>query len=148
MTPGPSPRRTHDGDLVLLQLTAEAAGHLTMALQRHVQWARQAGLGLPAGLAELERSLANRASRGQAGSPLQDLWEVRQSEVVTPRLLTYADTARTLGVGESTVKRLVKRGDLTAVHVIGSARIAVAEIDRYIDDLTRAIQTNEGAATA
>ncbi|CCH77736.1 Excisionase/Xis, DNA-binding (modular protein) [Nostocoides japonicum T1-X7] len=127
--------RLAERDLLVLEVTPEAAGHIAVALLLHAKEARKAALDLPVGLDDLTTAFVNRARRGQDGSPLQDLWKVRQAAVVTPRLLTYADTAKALGVGESTVKRLVRRGDITAVHVLGAARIPVAEVDAYITRL-------------
>lgn len=128
------PRR--DPGLFVIAMSAEVAGHLCIALQQHVKWGQTSGLALPAELAELEKALADRASRGQHGSPLSDLWQVRQTSTVPPQLVSYADAARILGVGQSTVKRLVRAGDLTAVHILGSARLQVAEIELYITRLT------------
>lgn len=128
--------KTRDRDVLLMSVSAEVAGHVCIALQQHRKWARTAGLAVPDELDQLERALANRARRGQAGTPLEDLWTVRHSEVMAPRLLTYAATAQVLGVGERTVKRLVQSCDLTPVRIGGSARIRVEELEDYIDQLT------------
>ena len=123
-------------DILVLALTAEAAGHVCIAIQQHRMWARTAGLALPDELDHLERALANRARRGQAGTPVEDLWEVRHAEQVSPKLLSYAATATVLGVGERTVKRLVAAGDLTPVRIGGSSRVRVEQLEDYIDQLT------------
>ncbi len=119
-------------DVIVLSVTAELAGHLTVALQEHRKWARRAGLALPEELPEIERALAIRARRGQTGTPVEDLWSVRHAQTMTPRLLTYAATATVLGVGERTVKRLVAAGDLTPVRIGGSSRVRVEQLDDYI----------------
>ncbi len=128
--------RRPEPDLLLLTMSAELAGHLTVAVQQHRSWARRAGLALPDELDELERALANRARRGQTGTPVEDLWQVRHAEQVSPKLLSYAATAAVLGVAERTVKRLVAAGDLTPVRIGGSSRVRVEQVDDYIERLT------------
>lgn len=127
--------RSDGRDLLVLAVSAEVAGHLCIALQQHVRWARGTGLGLPEGLKDLEVALATRARRGQQGTPLEDLWSVRHAAQVSPKLLSYAAAAQILGVGERTVKRLVAAGDLPVVRVLGSARIRVEQLDSYIEQL-------------
>ena len=61
------PRRP-EPDLLLLTMSAEVAGHVTIAIQQHRAWARTAGLALPDELDQLERALAIRARRGQDGA--------------------------------------------------------------------------------
>ncbi len=129
-------------DVIVLSVTAEVAGHVTIALQEHRKWARRAGLALPEELPEIERALAIRARRGQDGTPLEDLWSVRHAQTMTPRLLTYAATATVLGVGERTVKRLVAAGDLTPVRIGGSSRVRVEDVDDYIARLTESASTS------
>ncbi len=75
--------RSHDPELLFLELSGEAAAHLCLAVQEHRHWARRAGLAVPDELDELdeiERALANRARRGHDGTPLEDLWSVRHPE--------------------------------------------------------------------
>jgi len=131
-----------DPDLLLLTMSAEVAGHVTIALQQHRKWARTAGLAVPDELDHLERALAIRARRGQTGTPVEDLWSVRHAQTMTPRLLTYAATATVLGVGERTVKRLVAAGDLTPVRIGGSSRVRVEDVDDYIARLTESASTS------
>jgi len=123
-------------DVIVLSVTAELAGHLCLAVQQHRQWARTAGLAVPDELDQLERALANRARRGQDGTPLEDLWSVRHAQTMTPRLLDYAAAGQVLGVSVRTVKRLVAAGVLTPVKIGGSSRIRIEQVDDYLERLT------------
>ncbi len=125
-----------DPDLLLLTMSAELAGHLCLAVHQHRTWARTACLAVPDELDQIERALAIRARRGQAGTPVEDLWEVRHAEQVSPKLLSYAAAGQVLGVSERTVKRLVATGDLSPVKVGGSARIRVEQVDDYLERIT------------
>jgi excisionase family DNA binding protein len=123
-------------DVIVLSVTAEVAGHVTIALQQHRKWARTAGLAVPDELDQLERALANRARRGQTGTPVEDLWQVRHAEQVSPKLLSYAATAQVLGLSERSVKRIIATGVLTPVRIGGSSRIRVEQVDDYLERLT------------
>jgi excisionase family DNA binding protein len=129
---------------LLIDVSPELAGHLALAIGQHRQWADRAGLQLPAGLPEFERHLTSRATQGQRGTPLEDLWRVRDGDQVTRRLLTYDDAARALACSLRTVKRLVAKGQLTAVHLAGAARIRVTDLDAYVDGL---LSTNAPTST-
>jgi excisionase family DNA binding protein len=52
-----------------------------------------------------------------------------------PRLLTVSAAARLLGVGRSTAYELIAAGELEVVHIGRSARVPVAAIDAYIEQL-------------
>ncbi len=127
------PRR--DADLLVLEVSAEVAGHVCVAVQQHVKSCRRMGLALPGELSEIERALANRARRGQSGTPLEDLWQVRDAQQMTPRLLTFAETAQVLGISERTVKRLVAAQELASVRVLGAARIPLVVLEAYLERL-------------
>lgn len=51
-----------------------------------------------------------------------------------PRFLTVAEVAGTLRVSTMTVYRLIKAGDLRAVRVGKSYRLAEDVVDRYLAD--------------
>jgi len=129
-------------DVIVLSVTAEVAGHVTIALQEHRKWARRAGLALPEELPEIERALAIRARRGQDGTPLEDLWSVRHAQTMTPRLLDYAAAGQVLGVSVRTIKRLAAAGALTPVRVLGASRIRVEDVHSYIARLTESASTS------
>jgi excisionase family DNA binding protein len=130
----------------LLDVSPALAGHIATAIRVHREWAAGAGLQLPEGLVEVESHLASRAMRGQRGTPVDDLWEVRDGQLVSPRLLSYEDTGRALSCSVRTVKRLVAAGDLPAVRLgEGSIRIRVSDVDAYVAGLS---STNPTGATA
>ncbi len=54
-----------------------------------------------------------------------------------PALLTIPEAADRLGVGRSTVYRLVEAGELEVVHVGRSVRVPPAAIDELVDRLRR-----------
>jgi excisionase family DNA binding protein len=128
---------------MVLDVPAELAGHLATAMRMHRDWAVRTGVRVPDGFAELEQGFTSRARRGQAGTELDDLWVLRQSADVTPRLLTYDQAATALSCSERQVKRLVADGALPAVRVgAGAARIRVTDLDAYVSTL----QATKGAA--
>jgi excisionase family DNA binding protein len=59
-----------------------------------------------------------------------------------PRLLTFSETARELGVSLTTVRRLIKTGKLPAVvldtgtSVAPSRRVRRTDLDAYVRSLT------------
>ena len=55
-----------------------------------------------------------------------------------PRLLSIADTARLLGISEGMVRKLLRNGQLSAVKIGRSTRIAMAEVDTYAAALPKA----------
>ena len=125
------------GSPVVLELTAETAGHLWVAIERHKRESLRSGMQVPADLDDLAKVLAARAIRGQSGTPMDDLWEAVQCESVQRKLITYAEAGRALAVSERTVKRLVASGDLQAVHLsTGAARVSLTELDGYVARLT------------
>lgn len=121
---------------MILDVPAELAGHLAIALRSHRDWAVRTGIRVPDGLAALEEAFVSRARKGQSGTALRDLWTVRHAADVTPRMLTYSQAATALSCSERQVKRLVSNGALTAVRVgPGAARVRVADLDAYVASL-------------
>jgi len=130
-----------DPSLFVIALSAEVSGHLAVAVLEHLRACKRLRLATPPELPDLVRELANRATRGQDGSPLSDLWQVRQASGMSSKLVSYADAATVLGVSPTTVKRLVRSGDLTPIHLLGSARLRVCDIDEYIERLAQNAST-------
>ena len=50
-------------------------------------------------------------------------------------LLTYTQAAKRLSISRTTVYQLIAEGKLTPVHIGRSARITVAELDRFVSNL-------------
>ena len=111
----------------------DALAHLAVALDRHGRELRRAGEHLPVPLAELLASI--RATTGQHATEvaLVDRW--LEDRAVAPLLLTKNEAARALAVSERTVSRLAADGALPAVHVLGSTRFRVEDVERYVAEL-------------
>lgn len=54
------------------------------------------------------------------------------ASLIEPDLLTYRQAGTRLGISASTIKRLVKAGKLKAVYPAAHPRIAVVEVQRYL----------------
>lgn len=132
---------------VVVDVGPALAGHLAVAIRRHREWADSRGWELPPGLTEFEQYLASRAIQGQSGPSLDQLWQARDGDHVTPRLLTYEDAASVLACSDRSVKRLVAGGQLRAVRIGGTARIRVADLDAYVDGLPSTLDSSTGAAS-
>lgn len=63
-------------------------------------------------------------------------------------LLTTVQAGRVLSVGRTTIYRLLKTGELHAVHVGNSCRISWAELERYVGRLDAANQVAGPPASA
>lgn len=50
---------------------------------------------------------------------------------VEPVLLSVGDAASALGVGESTLRRMIRAGDVPAVRVAGLTRIRTADLAAF-----------------
>ncbi len=61
------------------------------------------------------------------------------------RLLTVQEVAEVIRVSERTVRRLIKRGDLTAYRVgeRGQLRVKEPELERYVDSQRVQVQVPE-----
>ncbi len=59
-------------------------------------------------------------------------------EHLRPRLVTIDRAAGLLGIGRTTVYKLIGEGELPVVHVRRAARIPVEAIDAYVKRLTAA----------
>jgi len=123
---------------LLLDLSGGLSAWLILALQtyrREGQEWRYNGVGYPRELAELQQLLADRVRAGQQGSPLGGAQPAPDSEEVSPRLVGIPGAARMLEVSASTVKRLVRAGELPAVHVGDCTRFRIADVDTYVKQL-------------
>lgn len=79
--------------------------------------------------------MTQRASEGQAGTAVDALWDLAQSRVIDPMLLTYEEVATAMNCSTRHVKRLTADGSLTSVTVGGLTRVRVADLDAYVADL-------------
>jgi excisionase family DNA binding protein len=56
-------------------------------------------------------------------------------DVVVKLLLHYSEVGQALGLSETAVRNLVRRGEINAVSIGRSRRIPVAELERYVEQL-------------
>lgn len=116
------------------------AGHLVRALLLYRGRCVEDGIAMPGELVALLTSCRKRVSAGHSGSPLDGSAACLDSEVMpgptpAPRLVTLSTAAQMLAVSQSTVKRLVARGQLVPVRVAGAPRLRVSDLDAYLDRL-------------
>ncbi|TYP88433.1 helix-turn-helix domain-containing protein [Blastococcus xanthinilyticus] len=128
---------------LVFDVPAELAGHLGTALGVHLNWLTRTEQGRSVApqpgvlhaLQAMRQLFADRATAGQDGTPLRDLWTVRHAPAMAPKLLSLDDTATALGCSERTVKRLIADGVLPAVKLLGATRVRVQDLDTYIAGL-------------
>lgn len=120
-------------DLELLLYVRDALKHQELRARRD-HWR------VPSGVADLLAEVGFRVSRGQAGSPDAEPLPGGDGGP-EPRLVRYETAARMLEVSVSTIKRLIRAGELHPVSLGGASRIRVAEIDSYIAALTESATT-------
>jgi len=120
--------------LILLELDAATSAHLAGAISRHFAWARTNGIRPPAQLLDLGEMCVHSARRGQAGTTIDGIASLLDAAAMSPPplLVSYAESARLLGVGERTIKRMVADGALSPVRVGASSRIRRADLDSFV----------------
>jgi excisionase family DNA binding protein len=107
--------------------------HLVAALEGYREALRRNGIAPPPDLRRLVDAL--RVSGGQSGPRNADLDDSADAGSMQQLALTYRDSADRLGVSESTVKRLVRDGQLPAVDILGARRIRSKDLDAYLEEL-------------
>jgi excisionase family DNA binding protein len=115
--------------------------HLAVAVAAHVRRLRLEGRPVPHGMATLQAALSVRG--GQEPSELADPGEVGDGAGMT-LAFDYRDAGSLLGVSESTVARLVRDGDLDAVHIGRSARIRAEDLQEYVRNLPTSREKSNG----
>lgn len=122
---------------LIVDTDCELAGHVAVALRLYRQRRTRDHLPPIPGLGALERVFTTRANQGQPGTPMEDLWEVSQAQIMSPQLLTYEAAAGVLSVSVRQVKRLLADPDcpLSAVQIGGAARIRTHDLNAYVADL-------------
>src|SRR3954454_3289701 len=80
------------------------------------------------------RTPAHEADR-RGGRHMGDAQRPREPVSSDPLLLTPEEAAEVLRVGRTTVYALMKAGELHAVHIGRSCRLARAELERYVKRL-------------
>ncbi len=129
--------------MMLLDLDLRTAAHLLAALRTHRQQLAGNGMASPPELVELDAACRRRVSEGHGGSRFDVDGIADDLGAMSPRVVTYAEAGRLLAVSQSSVKRLVRDGDLLPVRIAGAPRIRVEDLDDYLGSLARATPTSE-----
>jgi len=58
--------------------------------------------------------------------------EKPKKPIVEPLLLTVTQAARVLGIGRGLLYKLIRKGEIHAVHLGRATRISVAELRRWV----------------
>lgn len=120
----------------MLLADLEGAGHLVLALEMYARLCRDAGRPVPAGMEAMARDLRFQVTGGQGGSFVDALESaVDAVSMDLTLLLSYPDAGARIGVSDSTIKRLVKAGELRSVKVGSAPRIHIADLEEYADRL-------------
>jgi excisionase family DNA binding protein len=121
----------------VVMVEAPLRRHLVSALEGYVAGLRRNGIAAPSSLWDLLEALrgvtaVQDGSRDASGDGSGDA-------LVVPQIAySYRAVAERLDVSESTIKRLVKAGELPVVDILGSRRIRSADLDAYLESLATA----------
>jgi excisionase family DNA binding protein len=105
--------------LVAIALDVDAAGHLAVAIDRHVQALDAFGRAVPPELLELRSVALELAGQERPGADTGG--SARETAPMFREWLTPAEVAGQLGVSERTVRRRVASGELPS-RAFGRAR--------------------------
>jgi excisionase family DNA binding protein len=108
------------------------AAHLSAALAGHIRALRRDGLPIPPEIAALQQAFS--VSSAQQCPPF-DPGEQDSEHDRMPLAVTYGEAGDLLRVSESTIRRAVDSGELTAVAIGGAVRIRAADIARFVEEL-------------
>ena len=105
--------------------------HLRAAIEAHKRRIEHDGGALPPGLLDLLDLASFRVSKGQDGSTFDRSCNCTDSVGVEPQLLTQLQAAKRLNVSLSTVKRLVRVGELPAKRMGSAVRVRLVDVDGF-----------------
>lgn len=137
----PTARREHHvtrpvgrgpGKAMFLDVSADVAAHLALAIEFYVVRSQGSGRAVPAELHDFAVALSQTALSRQGPSPLEQLPADQQAGQVNPKVLTTRQAANVLQCSPRTVERLTAAGTLPVVHIGRSARIPVEALDAYL----------------
>lgn len=120
--------------MFLLDLDRLGAAHLHRAITRYEAELRRDAQHLPGDLLDLRAALC-RARTGQDGPIPPDIADTPHGASMSPMLVTFDRAAAVLDVSASTVKRLVRSGELLSVKVAGASRIRCQDLAEYVSGL-------------
>lgn len=122
---------------VVMSPSSEDAAFIIHAIRDLATTYRRNGATVPPGVMLLRAHLLSGVTAGQAGSS-NDGARQTEERVSTgpPLLIKYETAAQLLEISESTVKRLIKSGELHPVAIGGASRLRRAEIETYVQNLS------------
>ena len=111
-----------------------------MSRPRFILLAGEHDAPLPEALKEIERSIESSLTQiAEATTALVELCLAATRPpappALAPRLLTVAQAAAALGLGESTVHALVRAGEIESVKIGTARRIPVGALDGFVQRL-------------
>jgi excisionase family DNA binding protein len=112
-----------------MALDREASAHLARAISEYRRWCRVNGYAPPLGDIELMLSRSRTATSGHE----RPTSEVGGGLTHTPIAVTYKAAGELLSVSESTVKRMVARGELRAVSFGRCRRLLRSHLDEVLE---------------
>ena len=117
-------------------LSDSAREHLATAIDFYLRQSRRIGQEVPDELPALMRHLRSPVIFGHAQSPPAGPPETVDGGPMAPKLVTTDGAAHLLSCSESTVRRLIRNGALSAVRLgPGATRLRVTDIDQYVAHL-------------
>ena len=116
--------------LVIVVVEGSARRHLVAALETYAAAYSRNGRAVPADVRTLLDALDSVRS-GQGRSEFAAVEDPGEGVV----MYSYSTAARRLHVSESTVRRLVKAGELPVVDILNSKRIPASDLDAYVGSL-------------
>lgn len=121
------------GDVVNERSEMECLAYVEDALRRQAVRYRNNAWMTPTGILNLLEMVGFRVSRGQDGSSGDGRSEIEERVDQGPTLLVkYKTAAQLLDVSESTVKRLIKAGELHPVSIGGASRLRRTELEAFV----------------
>ena len=122
--------------LFLVELDERLCWHLAAALKAHTGRLRSEGLPAVPVLADLGAAMARLAARSGHDVPDPAVFAAMvQDRAMPPLLLTLPQAARALGLGERTLRRLVRSGEVPSVKVGSRVLVRHRDLEAYADGL-------------
>jgi excisionase family DNA binding protein len=124
--------------LIQVEVAPALAFRVAEAVERYRVAATVNGGSAPIGLAEVRDVFLDSARSRQEPSNQQNLVDLFDAVLVTPRLLRISQVVTALASSTRTVERLIASGALPTVLVgAGSVRVRLADLDAYVESLAR-----------
>ena len=121
--------------MLLVDLDPLTAAHLAAALKAHREACRRQHWAVPRALRDVQDA-AFRASKGTDGQPV-DVPELDLDSglMKTALLLDTAEVGARLSLSDRQVKQLIASGELRSVKIHGARRVALDDLEEFVDRL-------------